>query len=901
MWRLRIGLTQGYEVPVEGSLGWRRVTGGPLELLRWLETQLGLPPPASSSSHRVTQYAQALERKKAGASYEASFDSDRWTTAESLLRRRDELLLSGWSGAPLERAPAIISDLARVEQAAVVLSPGLPERLKLVQYALTNGQVLPPHECLLLDPLHAWPGAWKAVLGRLNIRCPEVAQPSAPAGSSLGKVQRQTLSGQTEPVRPDDSLRWLVCRSRLTACDLVSQLLAGRGLPLSDVVILCEDESTAILLDGCLANAGLPTTGAASRDPFHPVLQVVSLALRLLWEPVDPQVLLDFLCLPVGPVPKRAAQELAWALVEQPGFQSDAWKETVSRLCRPENDPDGSTRARLSEWFDVKRCQWGQPLPAGAVEDCCRRISAWSAAYCKAIETTGGPEKRVVFQPLIALAEYASFVRELVLTQGETVSEPQLARILQAAQNRALGATPHCAMAFGPRLVSGLQEVTAPCRHLIWLGLGTSESAPGLWRQSELQSLADLGIPIDDGSARLECLRQAERRGFCLVSESLLAIQVSTDEEKRTHPVWLQVQEAFAAADIREPTSLAQWLSEPGELSSAHWSPRREVFRRIPAPEPILSSEVDPLYLKDRETSSATELIDRLGCPNKWVLRNLAELRHRAIASLPSGDRLKGTFCHDVFRSVFAGLGSRPGAEEALRLVARAFDEAVSRNAALLALPSALAERNALRNELLNSTRVLIEALAAGGYRITAMETNVEGHVAGRPLSCRIDCLAVSDHGEELILDFKYGSANTYRELLRNGRAVQLATYAAARGSQRAGRFPAVGYLVLSTGTLLTPEGSPIRGAGPAEIVRQAPSVREVWARFAAALDRADGWLRGEAPVPSRPMLEFSEWPEGTELVLDGPNRKGVMPDPATQYVCRYCDYPVLCGLRRLF
>ncbi len=72
-----------------------RISGGPTELLKWLETQLGLPQPDVHRAARVMQYADALD-KVANPCFAQSFAADRWETASDLLERRDELMMSGW-------------------------------------------------------------------------------------------------------------------------------------------------------------------------------------------------------------------------------------------------------------------------------------------------------------------------------------------------------------------------------------------------------------------------------------------------------------------------------------------------------------------------------------------------------------------------------------------------------------------------------------------------------------------------------------------------------------------------------------------------------------------------------------------------------------------------------------
>lgn len=199
-------------------------------------------------------------------------------------------------------------------------------------------------------------------------------------------------------------------------------------------------------------------------------------------------------------------------------------------------------------------------------------------------------------------------------------------------------------------------------------------------------------------------------------------------------------------------------------------------------------------------------------------------------------------------------------------------------------------ERQRLHRELLNATRILVGTLSAGGYHIVGIEEEVASEAFGKSLTGWIDCVAAHNDGSEAIIDFKYAGRNKYRDLIQDGRAVQLATYAYAR-SRGGAAFPSVAYLVLADAQFYTPSGSPVDGDGN-RFVLNAPAIQEVWGKFADALDVAGEWLAASEPIPARPLHVVSDWPDGSTIVL-----KDKLKDNEVQDVCRYCDYQRLCGL----
>ena len=861
-------------------------SGGPETLLGWIETQLGLIRPITHMANRVTEYANALSTVP-NPLFNTSMTNDRWATASELLSRRDELLLAGWDEVDRDSLPPLVRDLSRVAKDREFKFPGEAERLRLVLSALEKGQVLPPHKCFLFDSINVWPPLWRAVLAKLTIFKSDSQLPLDPEGSALQSAQAVIRGIGASAIVQEPTFRYVVTRSETAACEFVAASLATMTEKLSDTVIYCEDDNVALRLDACLKRIGLPTTGASSLSRAHPVMQILPLCLSLCWEPVDPQSLLGFLTLPIKPIPQRVAKRLADALAQEPGLGSSKWEEAISQICNEENDPERKIRERLDNWLFCERVPRGSVISSEMIGDRCSLVAQWATG--RALMLANDPLPPELIRALQIAAGQASLLGELVQSQGAEMSEPQLARLLEEALSVGIETTP-CIMADGgPVRVRSLAEITAPCKRLIWLGLGTADAPACRWTSSQLSQLRSAGIDLDDGSRQLSALRSAETHGFSSVEESFLAVLIPKDLEQRWHPLWLAIRTALK--DVDNPPVLEDLISTNAcdALAPARFAVNEQNIQPPQKRRPVWT--LPPGYIRDRTTASATELQDRLACPLKWVLNYQAKLRPSSIANLPKTHRLKGTFCHSVLERVFGSGGPLPSAAEAADRVQQVFEERLPLDAAPLAQPDKLIDRQKLRNELLSATRVLVDALSAGGYRIVGIEVEVSKNVFGKTLNGSIDCVAARDDGGEAIVDFKYSGREKYRKMVSEGKAVQLATYAYSR-STNAATFPAVAYLVLSDAQLLTPSGSAIAGGINSSVI-PAKSIRDVWDKFSNAIEAADGWLTAGAPIPARPLQSSSLWPDGAEIVLDA-NLK----DDETQTVCRYCDYKRLCGLQ---
>lgn len=887
---LTIRLTPGPLRPRIGISMINELRGGPETLLRWLETQLGLPTIENHRASCVTEYASALDSVM-DSIISPSMATDRWATASELLSRRDELQLSGWDQGGLDGLPALVRDLALTAKDRIFVFPSVSDRLQRVVDALDDGQLLPAHICILGDDRDRWPKRWQTVLSRLTIEPFVDAPPAANEGTALYLAQRVVRGAKESNIELDASLRYVQTLSQTAAVEFVASTLAHNREQLERTVILCEDDQLAMQLDACLHRYDLPTMGASACSPAHPVLQILPLSLALCWQPVDPQCLLDFLTLPICPIPRRAATRLATALTNQPGLGSAEWQLAVEELSSAENDADGKLRARLDLWLFSNRVHRNSLIPTSLVAERCAAVAKWASGLAIAM-TAEEISHPLLINALHISAGQATLLGELAQSQGRELSEPQLSRLIEEAISTGVEVVGSIEADGGPVRVRSLSEIIDPCYRVIWLGLGTGDAVACRWSSDQLDALRSAGVDIDNGARVLTALRTAEARGLCHVEDALLAVLLPQDTEKRWHPVWLAIR-TMLTTDVLETAPLLENAIEHDQVSSLTpftFAIESTAVESPPVVRPVWS--VDPTLLRDRDTASATELEDRLACPLKWVLRYRANLRPSSMAQLPNDYQLKGSFCHKILEHAFNDGGELPSSDEAVARVEALFDERLELDAAPLAQSDRYRDRQMLRKELSHATRVLINTLSSGGYRIKGIEVKVQGQAFGKPLAGSIDCLIQRSDGDEGIIDFKYGGKK-YERMIAEGKAVQLATYAYSRSTET-GRFPAVAYLVLADGLLYTPSGGPINGNGNRTIV-DGPEIRAVWEQIETAITSAELWLTTDGHIPARPLQSPDVWPDGMRIVLDT-NLKAT----DTQAVCRYCDYQHLCGLRQL-
>jgi hypothetical protein len=249
--QLHIHLNLIRTVALTGHYSLDRIVGGPPELLKWLEKQLGLPQANVHRAARVMQYADALDGVIESC-FAQSFTADRWETASDLLHRRDELLMAGWDGKSSEGCPRITMDLAAAEAAYAKSFPGEFERIVEVNKALDAGQVLPEHTLYLADGIESWPIAWKPVLKKLSLCNSEAFLTKAPDGMALYRAGKVVRGLVVSPFDCDSSLRVAHARSETAAIEFLASAFSKSPKTLAHTIVYCEDDALAVRMDACL-------------------------------------------------------------------------------------------------------------------------------------------------------------------------------------------------------------------------------------------------------------------------------------------------------------------------------------------------------------------------------------------------------------------------------------------------------------------------------------------------------------------------------------------------------------------------------------------------------------------------------------------------------------------------
>ncbi|MFO7177511.1 MAG: PD-(D/E)XK nuclease family protein [Pseudomonadota bacterium] len=388
--------------PNAGLLG--RPVWGRMGLLSDLELRLGMPRPSEAHGVRLQQWSRRLselEAQKGGCFYSRSYAADPVGTARTLLAWRDALIEAGWDETRIEGGGERLDTLAELE-VGLALMPGTPERLRRVVAELEASRIRPWKALELAEERAAWPGLWQRLFAALEacgtpVRVREPALSAhAPRDSDLGRLQA-ALRGEAAPegFGGDGSLVLLRGETSWELSQAVAALLASAG-EARRVVVRGGDPRP---LDMALAAQGLARHGVESRSVWRPALQLLPLAVELLYTPRDPYRVLELVTLPFGPFEGFVGRRLAGALARAPGIGGRAWREAKeaianaiaarveSRLAAERGDAEAAraeglaaATARLeqiAEWLEQPGYDANAGAPREALIEVTQRVTSW--------------------------------------------------------------------------------------------------------------------------------------------------------------------------------------------------------------------------------------------------------------------------------------------------------------------------------------------------------------------------------------------------------------------------------------------------------------------------------------------------------------------------------------------
>jgi hypothetical protein len=821
--------------PPQTALG--EVTLGPQGLIGVLEVDLGLPPVLDHPAERLMAYRGCLvDANDLTRFYHRSFKVDPINVSSTLLEWRARWYEAGWTGAFPPEASARLRDMADAELLAmdrVPLTAG--QRLQRIAADLATRRTQIEKIILLDDPVEL-PAAWHAVLDQLEV---EVAPgvnptPNATPGTDLHTIQAVLRDLAVRPegqrfekarLNADGSFLVLRAVSRDISARAIAETLRDTADPAATVVIA---ETDGIILDNAFERSALPRCGFQHYSRFRAVSQVLKLCLALLWEPVNPHVLLQFLIHPLGPVPSRVRRALAEAVASEPGIGGRAWHQAIGELATRDVDVR-QVRRDISYWFESPRFHVNA-APLEVITERAQRCATWLAAR---LNTTTDPGEQAMFRAAYAQTEALMNALQGLADEGQrNIAKIELDRLLDEVTR--VQSDPNAVAEAGRvRATSHPGTITQAVNQVIWWDLPPHTAELGYpWSQAELVELSRSGVELPSIEAQLEHRSRLWQRP--ILNARRRFILVVHDSDQGYHPLWSRLASVFENwAEIRLDEAL---LSGTGEtLPHLDVATVPVVVQPLPAPKRWWELPAE-LAFEARDLESYSSLSKLFFHPHEWALTYAARLRTGRSEDLPDGPLLYGSLAHRLFENFFSTRSDWRDlhATQVRAWLAEHLPRLIAQEAALLLEPGRGIDRQQVCAILERALVQLLEHLRAAGIQSVRTEYQEQQTYLDINIRGAIDLLLTDATGQEVVVDAKWGGERYRGREIETNRHLQLATYAYMRKTATgANRWPYAAYFIITSGNLLAPDDSVFPDA-----VVHPPAVDE---------DLADLWSRGES------------------------------------------------------
>jgi hypothetical protein len=862
---------------------------GPNGLLGLLESSLGLVGPATPAAIRIARYQGRLRLvDNGGRFYSRSFARDPWATAKQILAWRDDLFASGWKGQVIENGGSRLETMALLEVAegqALGKSPG--ERLLAILDRLKTGSAVPVEKIEIVASEDRLPMIWRRLFNYLReggITISEIA-PTAPTGDcDLAAIQGALRGGQATKFDGDGSLIVLDAEDEWQAADAVAAWLSSG-----------DNRNTVIVrgagcpaLDAACRRLGLPRPGWAETSPQRSALQVLPLAIEMLWGPLEPARVLEFLNLPRSPLPRFVSRNFARALRDEPGIGGERWTEawqeslkTSTERWRAEGLGDAAIKKQTDKardewkfWLEPSRFRRSEGIPVQLIQDVCRRISQWA----------GGIAQRDDDYLFLTAAAHSAALSESIAALGEPlIPAIQLGRIIDAVTAEGVTAPAANEEAAPWSLVDVPGQVWGTADSIVWWGFTGDMGSPARqpWSDAEIAALKNV-------DAHVEPLEQIVLREAASWRQAILAARSRVilvmprrlkGETATPHPLW---HEIFAQLESLHTVTKALI---PAQTIATNETPhlgdraiKRQAIGPLDLPAPQRRWVVPSSTIKRRPIESITSIKTMIECPLAWALNYGAHVRPGVLNVLPDDANLIGILAHGVVERLFEQ-NKLWLPEEAASAASDMFDSLALQSAAPLLRPGYTVEYERAKARVSDSIRLLVQMIADAGLRVRGVEEEVVVPFApGQDFGGYLDLVLEDEKGRSVILDLKWSSRDKYRrEEVQEGRALQLAAYTWLE--EQAGRTSlGAGYFMLRQQSLLFTESHPFSASHHVP----GSDLKQTWTTLRAAYDRRMEQLeQGDILVKGVPA---------------GAEETDIDPMPQVEPGCRFCDYSSLCG-----
>lgn len=797
---------------------------GPANLLHTLENYLGLSGHRNDTTYlRIEQYRQLIHRHAESASsafYQASFAADAFATANDLLQRRDELLMAGFSFQAEPNMPERLRVLVELEELLRTAEdinwyPGTADRIKDLIRIIPQRKI-PFQAIRCVEPAALLPVVYRRlfrVLEQAGVALSYFEPDPISGDKDLHQFQRLVRGEEPALKLQGDGSLILVKAKRDTDLAAFTAGLVRKNSDFRPTLVLSGGVQ---VLDNAFIQEGLPSLGLRVTSLSRPPLQLLKLATSFLWAPLDPYHLLEFVSLPEKPLDSDLAYQIAQQVANAPGIQSAGWRSMIAQFFQQleERYPDedhpekGKIKRQYRFWFERKR--YGNDQKAPKIE----AIQVFSFLETWAREE--GQNQKNTYPPLLALAEKARQVRELLETLPEdSLSQLDLERVVRTIYEPAPLLLNEKQQAALPSVLQP-HALYGPTESCMWWNFVEQEPDYffSRWYYEETRYLDRLGVLLDSPRSKNQRLIWQRQQPVLHTQRQLVLLipEITEGKTVQAHPLQGYLEAGFENLEdvvfnidqVEEREKLKQFLVLPQAVDLPYIQLGRVApFIRVP----------ERIPLENREYETYTSLETLLYYPYQWVFKYLLRLRKSPILSIVRESTLMGNLAHRILEFLLQEAGVLEWSrQEVYNWVEEHTNALLQREGAVLLLYGKEPLRIGFIKKMQMAVWALLDSIKSNGWEIVALEKELGGILAGAEIRARAD-LVLKRGQEYAILDLKWRGISWRKSSIRNLEDLQLTLYAYLH--EPVDKWAHTGYYIIERGQLIARNNLAFQEAEP--------------------------------------------------------------------------------------
>lgn len=781
-------------------------------LVRLLALRLGVHVKMPTRNERLAAYHEAFcEYVKGNPDnvFAKSWGVDSLATAKQCLTWRDELATYGWnaeSGAPSKRLEVLrdverlfvrkkdcqgTSDLVNATLKALSGSPEVLEGATVV-VALEKA-VLPPVAKRILEMMEG--GGCKVEYGE------ETDYEAKMKNIALRVLEFETVT---------EAQCWL----------------AEQDDKAYDAWIDTDSQT----MDNYMKLAGRPTAGSMMREASPQLLQLLSLAVRLLKEPLDIYTLLQWLQTAVNPLNGSFRRELASVIVANGGYRRKECAEIIGRFKAGEytyiEEREGLTEEeikalqqkkvkeckRYAECFlpsveavdiDISKAQGNATVEKNRVERLAKEMKAWCEKRLMAMENADddSPLKAQLTKLMemtqgliIMLRTHSGDTMEMATLEGWIGSLQQPSDYVQYKAERGCR-----------EVISNPAAMVDVAERVVWCDVYGAES-----RMLSCSFLSE--IEREGLSATVDFWDKADERKtrrlqmlypIAMTSERLTLVTCKKcgNDVLPKHPLIIWIESKVSRKELAEMTEKPQ----PKGIEQQPFVDNRTGNTELHI------ENAGMIEWPDHESHTSLDTITQY--PLDYVLQSLCKINDGSKREMEDVARTKGTVAHAVIEHLFAPDDGRTKSAEEVRddfekSYTQVFNAALQSDGAILLQTENILTARQLQTELHRNIDILINIIGENGLRVKSCERQFERVDVGIkspnnevvPVKGFTDMILEDAQGMNVVFDFKWTTSKKWQGLLKDNLSTQLALYRKL--------IEAEGDKVAKTAYFIMPEGS---------------------------------------------------------------------------------------------